>query len=70
MLVVAGILAGSLMSAWAVRFVKAYLYEVTPYDPRVWLAAIAMILLTAVTGTLIPSLRASRTDPVTALRVD
>ena len=68
--VVAGVIAGGLVSAWAVRFVKAYLYEITPYDPRVWAAAIVVIVLTAAAGTLIPALRASRVDPVNALRVD
>jgi hypothetical protein len=66
----AGLVAGTLISAWAVRFVRGYLYEITPYDPRVWALAIAVIVLTTTAGTLIPSLRASRTDPVEALRVE
>ncbi len=65
-----GVLAGSLIAAWAVRFVRAYLYEITPYDPRVWAAAIGVIVATTAIGTLIPSWRASRTDPVEALRVE
>ncbi len=68
--VAAGVVVGSLISAWAVRFVRAYLYEITPYDPRVWAAAIVVIVLTTAAGTLIPSLRASKTDPVEALRVE
>jgi len=68
--VVLGVTAGTLVSAWAVRFVKVYLYEITPYDPRVWAAAVAAIVATAAIGTLIPSLRASRVDPVQALRVE
>lgn len=55
---------------WTVRFVKAYLYEITPYDPRVWTAAVIAIVATTAIGTLIPSLRASRVDPVQALRMD
>lgn len=68
--VAGGIVAGSLISAWAVRFVRAYLYEITAYDPRVWALAIAVIVITTAVGTLIPSLRASRTDPARALRAD
>jgi putative ABC transport system permease protein len=68
--VIFGVIAGSLIAAWAVRFVRGYLYEITPYDPRVWFAAIAVIVLTTVIGTLIPAWRASRTDPVDALRVE
>jgi ABC-type lipoprotein release transport system permease subunit len=68
--VVAGVSVGSLVSMWAVRFVKVYLYEITPYDPRVWTAAVVAIVSTAAIGTLIPSLHASRVDPVRALRMD
>jgi putative ABC transport system permease protein len=68
--VVAGVVVGSLVSAWAVRFVKVYLYQITPYDSRVWTAAVVAIVSTAAVGTLIPSLRASRVDPVQALRAE
>lgn len=70
MQVLLGILIGSVIAAWSVRFVKSYLYEITPYDPRVWSVAILVIVATTVLGTLIPSLRASQTDPVKALRVE
>ncbi len=68
--VVLGVMVGSLVSAWAVRFVKVYLYQITPYDPRVWTAAVVAIVATAAIGTLIPALRASRVDPVQALRAE
>jgi predicted permease len=68
--VILGVIVGSLVSSWAVRFVKVYLYEITPYDPRVWTVAVAAIVATAAVGTLIPSLRASRVDPVQALRAE
>ena len=68
--VVAGLVVGGGISAWAVRFVKAYLYELTVYDFRIWSVAVLLIAGTALIGTLIPSLRASRVDPVKALRVD
>jgi ABC-type antimicrobial peptide transport system permease subunit len=57
-------------AAWAVRFVDAYLYQVTATDLRVWAAAIALILATAIAGTLVPSLRASRVNPTDALRAE
>ena len=68
--VVAGVIIGSLVSAWAVRFLKVYLYQITAYDPRVWAAAVVAIVATAAVGTLIPALRASRVDPVRALNVE
>jgi predicted permease len=68
--VVAGLIAGAIGAAWAVQFLGSYLYQVGSYDGRVWAAAIALILLSAVIGTLIPAFRASRVDPTQALRTD
>jgi hypothetical protein len=68
--IVLGLIIGSLVSAWAVRFVKVYLYQITPYDPRVWTAAVVAIVATAAIGTVIPARRASGVDPVQALRAE
>jgi len=68
--VVAGLIVGGGIAAWAVRFVKGYLYELTVTDPRIWATATALILFTAVVGALIPAWRASRIDPLKALRVE
>jgi putative ABC transport system permease protein len=68
--VVAGLLAGGLTAAWAVTFVSSYLYGITVADPRVWMAAVALIVGTAGLGALAPAARASGTDPVRALRVE
>jgi putative ABC transport system permease protein len=64
----AGVIVGGSVAAWAIRPLKSYLYEITPSDVRVWIAAIAIVLVTAVVGTLIPALKASRVDPLRALR--
>jgi putative ABC transport system permease protein len=66
--VVAGLVAGGIGAAWSVTFLGRYLYQLTSYDARVWAAAIGLILLTAVAGTMIPAWRASRVDPTQALR--
>jgi hypothetical protein len=68
--VATGLVAGAAVAAWAVGFVEAYLYEISATDPRVWAAAISLILLTAGAGALIPAWRASRVDPLKALRVE
>jgi len=68
--VVTGLLVGGGVAAWAVGFVKGYLYEITVSDPRIWASATALILVTALVGALVPALRASRIDPLKALRVD
>jgi hypothetical protein len=68
--VTAGLVVGGMVAAWAVRFVSAYLYKTPMYDGRAWAAAIAALLLIVLLGGGIPSLRASRIDPVRALRVE
>jgi ABC-type antimicrobial peptide transport system permease subunit len=66
--VLLGLLAGGVVAAWAVGFVEGYLYQLTTTDPRVWGTAVASILAMAAAGTLIPAIRASRVDPLQALR--
>ena len=68
--VCAGAIAGAIVSAWTVRFLKSYLYQLTVYDLRVWIASVGLILAVAAMGALIPSWRASRTNPVAALRME
>jgi predicted lysophospholipase L1 biosynthesis ABC-type transport system permease subunit len=68
--VVAGLVAGVVVSVWAVRYVESYLFGVTTTDPRVWGAAVVLILVTAGAGAVIPSLRASTTSPTVALRAE
>lgn len=65
-----GLIAGALASLWVVRLLEAQLYGVGPYDPAVWAAVSLLILAVAALGTLVPSLRASRVDPVHALKHD
>jgi len=65
-----GIAAGALISAWTVRYLESQLYAVNAYDPSIWtLVAVTLVAISAL-GTLIPSLRASRADPVSALRAE
>ena len=60
-------LAGTLMLA---RTMESLLYEVDPFDP-VTHATTSLVLLTVVLlATWVPALRASRIEPVTALRAE
>jgi ABC-type antimicrobial peptide transport system permease subunit len=49
---------------------RALLVGVTPGDPATFLIAAALCLLMTAAGSLAPSLRAIRVDPITALRAD
>ena len=64
----AGLAFGGLAGAWAVGYLASLAYRFSVYDARIWLAAIAMVLATAVLGTLLPAVRASHADPADALR--
>jgi putative ABC transport system permease protein len=68
--VVAGILVGGIVAAWAARYLKSSMYEMGVYDVRLWLVAAAALLVAAGIGAYLPAARASRIDPVRALRVD
>jgi ABC-type antimicrobial peptide transport system permease subunit len=59
----------ALPAAYALsRLVQEQLYNVTGSDPAVFAAASLLIAVVAATAGLIPALRASRIDPMTALR--
>jgi predicted permease len=67
---VAGIIAGTVISLAAARWIENLLFDVSPYDPAVIALVSATLLATALLAALIPSWRATRVDPVTALRAD
>ncbi|HEU0138073.1 MAG TPA: ABC transporter permease [Bryobacteraceae bacterium] len=68
--VAVGILAG-LAGCFAVTHVMAnLLYEVSPYDAATFVVALALLILVAVAALFGPARRASRTDPLAALRHD
>ena len=50
------------------RFVSSQLFGIQPYDPRLALATVALLTLVSVAAGLIPARRASRIDPILALR--
>jgi putative ABC transport system permease protein len=68
--VVIGILAGGVLSVPTARALTRFLFGVAPTDP-VTLAAVAFVFgVIALAACLIPALRATRVDPVVALRCE
>ena len=68
LLVAAGAVVGVPLALGATRFVRSQLFGVEPYDPvTLVLAVLLLTTVTAVAGFL-PALRASRVDPMVALR--
>jgi predicted permease len=69
-LAAAGAVPGVLIAYAAGRAMEALLAGVGPADVRTFVAATALCVLMTVLGTLAPTLRALRVDPVTALRAE
>ena len=69
-LALAGIVLGCGLAYGLAQLLRGMLFAVAPADPVVFLAVLAALLLTAAAATAIPALRASRVDPMTALRAD
>jgi putative ABC transport system permease protein len=65
-----GGLAGALLAYVAGSSMQSLLAGVQPHDAATFLASAAVVLLTTVTGSLVPALRALRVDPATALRAE
>lgn len=65
-----GVALGSLMAWAAAPHLRDLLYDLSPFEPGIWGAAVAVIALTSLLGTLVPVARAVRVDPATALRPD
>jgi hypothetical protein len=70
MLAVAGVIPGVVVAYLAGRSMEALLAGVAPADAVTMLAAVGLSLLMTVVGSLMPTLRALRVDPITALRAE
>jgi len=67
-LAAAGLAGGLLLSFWLTRKISSDLFGVTATDPVTLAGACGVLLLVAVIATLLPARRATRIDPILALR--
>jgi putative ABC transport system permease protein len=63
-----GVGVGIVLSLAGARAAKSLLYGLTPYDPLTLIAAIALIAIVAVAASSLPAQRASKLNPMVALR--
>jgi predicted permease len=63
-----GLIVGLSVSLGATRLLQASLYEVRPTEPRVLIATVAVLACASVLACLLPARRATRVDPMIALR--
>ncbi|MGH7626728.1 MAG: FtsX-like permease family protein, partial [Gemmatimonadaceae bacterium] len=67
-MVAAGVLIGLVAAFGLARVVRSMLYEVRPNDPVTFIAVALTLCVVAMIAALVPARRASRIDPVIAMR--
>jgi putative ABC transport system permease protein len=63
-----GVAIGLLASIGLTRLVRSQLYQVSPTDPVVYVAVSLLLVAVSLLACYVPARRASRVDPMTALR--
>jgi putative ABC transport system permease protein len=63
-----GILIGGLSAAALTRLIRSLLFEVSPFDAAVFFAAAVTLCAVALLACFAPAVRATRVDPLVALR--
>ncbi len=63
-----GIVAGVIFSASTASMMASLLFGVRPHDPAVFLVASFLLLIVALLASYIPAWRATKVDPIAALR--
>jgi predicted permease len=69
-IVLAGIAIGMPLAWLGTKFLESQLFGLSPHDPRTILLAIAAIVAVMVIAGYLPARRASRVDPIIALRYE
>ncbi len=65
-----GLAAGALAAIGLTRFIAAQLYGVRPSDPLTFALALGLLLAVATLAAYLPARRASKVDPIVALRYE
>ena len=65
-----GVAIGLALSLAATRILTKLLFEIKPHDPLTLAAAVALVLIVTLAASYIPARRATRVDPLVALRYE
>lgn len=68
-LALAGVVIGTAGALALTRLLENLLFHVSPTDPATFVVVVSLFLCVALAASCIPALRATRIDPVTALRI-
>jgi ABC-type antimicrobial peptide transport system permease subunit len=63
-----GSVAGAIAAVGLARFVESLVFGLNPHDPMTVIASVALFLFIGLIAGYLPARRASRIDPIVALR--
>jgi ABC-type antimicrobial peptide transport system permease subunit len=64
----AGIVVGTAAALQVTRLLGYLLYEIGPRDPIAFVSAVLVVAAASIVACVVPGWRATRTDPIRALR--
>jgi predicted permease len=69
-LVGAGVVVGLVAAFWLTRLIAHQLFEVSPTEPRVFVGVVLLLAMIALAACFVPAWRATRINPMEALRYE
>jgi ABC-type antimicrobial peptide transport system permease subunit len=69
-LVIIGLTLGLAAAPLATRSLRGMFFDVTPLDPATFISVALLMVVVAAVSTVIPARRATKVDPMIALRND
>jgi ABC-type antimicrobial peptide transport system permease subunit len=69
-LLIAGLVLGIPIALATTRLIRAQLYQMSPFDPMIFIAATAGIAAVTVLAAWLPARRAAAVDPMVSLRCE
>ena len=69
-LVAVGTVTGLVAASWLTRLIRYQLFEVSPTEPRVFIAVVLVLSAIALLACFLPASRAARVSPMEALRYE